>query len=136
MEAHEFGETLPGDPVPSEAQDATSSPPLSNPPGAPERDYVPRLTGRLARNPRFHETKKGVLVCEFDLGVKDQDDPTKTTWYAIAVFGERAEKLKDAVKQGDLVEVIGSYKHVREFTGRDGRKRRKEQYYPTAVKLR
>jgi hypothetical protein len=131
-----IGEPIPGDPVPSEARAATPSPPLANPPGVPERDYVPRLTGRLARNPRFHENKKGVLVCEFDLGVKDRDDPSRTAWYAIAVFGERAEKLNGVVKQGDLVDVIGSYRHVREFTGRDGRTKRKEQYYATVVKLR
>jgi single-stranded DNA-binding protein len=118
-----------GQPVPSELP-----PPDARP--TAEREYVPRLTGRLARNPRFHTTKQGVLVAEFDLGVKDPDDPTQTTWYAVAVFGERAEKLKGAVKQGDLVEVIGSYRHLREFTGRDGKKRQKEQYYATVVKLR
>jgi hypothetical protein len=125
-----------GAPGASEGLAAPSMPPPTDATATTERDYVPRLTGRLARNPRFHENKQGVLVAEFDLGVKDPDDPSKTTWYALAVFGERAEKLKGAVKQGDLVDVIGSYKHVREYTGRDGQRRRKEQWYPTVVKLR
>ena len=126
-------------PIAPGAAESPSEPAVPPPPVAatpPERDYVPRLTGRLARNPRFHTTKQGVLVAEFDLGVKDQDDPATTTWFAIAVFGGRAEQLRDTIKQGDLVDVIGSYRHVREFTGKDGRKRQKEQYYATVITRR
>jgi hypothetical protein len=130
-------EPLPGDSVPSDGVSSEPSPATSeDATTTKEQGYIPRLTGRLARKPRFHTNRKGVLVGEFDLGVKDQDDPTKTTWHAIAVFGDRAEQLKEGFQKGDLVDVIGGYTHVREFVGRDGRPRRKEQIYPTVVKRR
>jgi single-stranded DNA-binding protein len=59
----------------------------------------------------------------------------KTTWHTILAFGERAEKLKDSLTKGQLVEVVG-YLHVKEKPIRGGRVKRIEEIYSVVVKNR
>ena len=89
------------------------------------------LTGRLGQNPRLRTTPKGTLVAQFALGVKDDTDLTKTTWHQVLAFQQRAEQVRDSLKKGDAVEVIG-YHHHREIPGRNG-PRTVAQIYATVV---
>jgi single-stranded DNA-binding protein len=126
--------------MPSEGQDRPSSPPETSPatevaPKQPE--YINRLTGRIGGTPRFHETRAGTLVGEFDLAVRDPDNPETTIWHRIAFFGERAAALREnGLRKGEVVDLIGAYRHVSEYTRNDGTVRRKEELRPTLVKRR
>ena len=95
-----------------------------------ERERV-TLTGRLGQNPRLRTTPKGTLVAQFPLGVKDETDLTKTTWHQVLAFQKRAEQVRDRLKKGDAVEVIG-YRHERTIPGRNG-PRTVAQIYATVV---
>ncbi len=103
-------------------------------PEARERQRV-QLAGRVGQNPRTRTTPKGTFIASFPLGVKDEADLNKTHWHQVLAFRERAQQVKDTLKKGDPVEVIG-YRHEREIPRRDGSTRRVEEVYATVVKPR
>ena len=70
-----------------------------------------------------------------DIGWKGkQDESNKTTWHTVLAFRERVARVRDHVKKGDGVEVIG-YKHLREVPGREG-PRTIEEIHAAVVKPR
>lgn len=91
------------------------------------------LMGRVGATPSFRTTPKGTLVARFPLAVHEENNTT--TWHTILAFGERAEKLKESLKKGDAVEVIG-YKHVRDTKTRDGKTKTIEEIYGVVFKNR
>jgi Single-strand binding protein family len=100
-----------------------------------ERGRV-RLAGRLGTDPRFRETRTGVLIGSFPLGIK-QDDGS-TAWEQVVAFRERAERLRGETgpKKGQFVEVIG-YRHRRVQPNREGTKTKMiEEVYAVVVKPR
>ena len=118
---------------------ATVGPPAPTGEAAPdpeprERERV-QLAGRLGQNPRTRTTPKGTLIASFPLGVKDEADLNKTTWHTILAFRERAAQVKDTLRQGMPVEVIG-YRHNREVPRRDGSTRTVHEVYATVIKPR
>ncbi len=94
-----------------------------------------QLAGRVGQHPTLRTTPKGTLVARFPLGVKDETDLEKTTWHTVLAFRERAEQVRDRLKKGDPVEVIG-YRHERQIPRRDGTTRTVHEVYATAVKPR
>jgi single-stranded DNA-binding protein len=94
-----------------------------------------RLAGRLGTDPRFRETRTGVLIGTFPLGVAQHDGSTK--WEQVVAFRERAERLRGegGPRKGQSVDVIG-YRHVREQPNRDGKLKRVEEVYAVVVKPR
>ena len=103
-------------------------------PEARERPRV-QLAGRVGQDPRLRTTPKGTLVAQFPLGVKDEADLDKTTWHTVVAFQKRAEQVRDSLKKGDPVEVIG-YVHEREIPRRDGTTRTVREVYATVLKPR
>ena len=100
---------------------------------APEQERV-SLAGRVGQNPRVSRTPKGTLVARFPLGVKDEQDHTKTTWHQVYALRERAAQVRDSLSKGDPVEVIG-YRQHRTITGRNG-PRTIEEIYAHVIKKR
>lgn len=100
-----------------------------------EQEPQPRLTitGRLGRNPHFRTTRNGVTVASFPVAVLEDDG--STSWHRVVAFRERAERLRDQLKSGDRVEVIG-YLHERERQTRDGSSRIVEELYAAVIKPR
>ena len=94
-----------------------------------------QLSGRLGQNPTLRTTPTGVLVARFPLGVKDAADATTTTWHTVLAFRDRAAHVRDQLKKGDPVQVIG-YRHRRELRRRDGTTRPVEEIYATAIRPR
>ncbi len=92
------------------------------------------LLSRLGQDPTIRTTRNGVLVARFPLGVRDEADPTKTTWHQVLAFRQRAEQVRDTLKKGNAVEVIG-YRHTREVPGRKG-PRTVQEIYATVLKPR
>ena len=126
------------------------SPPLppaarSGDPAAPEGAFQPglpepetgqervRFGGCLGSDPRFRETRNGVLIGSFPVAVQQDDGSTK--WERVVAFKERATKLQgeSGPKKGKYVEVIG-YRHERDEKGRGGRVRRIEEIYAVVIK--
>ena len=93
------------------------------------------LAGRLGQDPRIRTTAKGTLVAQFPLGVKQDPDLDKTTWHTVVAFRQRAEQVRDTLKKGDAVEVIG-YRHERQVPRRDGTTRTVEEVWATVIKRR
>jgi primosomal replication protein N len=119
--------------------DGAVAPVVSGPAESPTRSETearPRvqLAGRLGQNPTLRTTPNGVLVARFPLGVKDQDDLSKTTWHTVLAFRDRAEQVRDQLKRGDAVEVVG-YRHERTVPGRHG-PRTVAEIYATLIKRR
>jgi hypothetical protein len=93
-----------------------------------------RLTAvRLGTDIRFKTLKDGRLVAEFPVAER-QDGQEQPTWHNVAVFGERAAKLRadETLKKGSAVDVVG-YVHTTRYTGRDGTPKTKREIYATAV---
>lgn len=88
--------------------------PNNNP--ASERERV-SLSGRVGSDPSFRTTPKGTLVARFPLAVHGADN--STTWFPVLAFNQRAEQLKDFVKRGMPLDVVG-YLHTREARSRNG----------------
>ena len=97
----------------------------------PEEQERVTLAGRLGQDPRLRTTPNGTLIAQFPLGVKDETDRTKTTWHQVLAFQQRAEQVRDRLKKGDVVEVIG-YRHERTIPRRNG-PRTVAQIYATVV---
>ena len=104
------------------------------PPEAHEQERL-TLAGRLGQDPRIRTTAKGTLVAQFPLGVKADPDLDKTTWHTVVAFRQRAEQIRDTLKKGDAVEVIG-YRHEREVPRRDGTTRTVQEVWATVIKRR
>lgn len=120
-------------PEPAKPQQEPPVPAQPEQPKSAESPPRQTIVGRVGAEPRTRTTPKGTLVLKFPLAEHVAED--KTIWHTILAFGARAEKLKESVKRGDAVEVIG-YLHQREVKGRDGNTRTVEEIYATAVKSR
>lgn len=115
---------------------ASDEPPAATPPqdtSAQKEQERVTLVGRVGAAPSFRTSPKGVLIGRFPLAVRESED--KTTWHAILAFGQRATKVQETVRKGEVVEVVG-YKHQREKQGRGGRPRTVEEVYAVVVKPR
>jgi primosomal replication protein N len=87
------------------------------------------LSGRVGTKPSFRTTRKGTLVGGFALAVHEGD---KTTWHNVKAFGERAEKLKDSIKTGDAVEIVG-YLHEKRVKTKAGGTRTAQEIYAVVI---
>jgi hypothetical protein len=88
------------------------------------------LAGRAGADPTFRTTPKGTLVGRFSLAVHGDDN--STTWFPVLAFNQRAERLREIVKRGAAVNVIG-YVHTREAPSRDGTTRTLREIYAVSV---
>ncbi len=102
-------------------------------PAASEAGEQPRiaLSGRIGAQPYFRTTTRGTDILGFPLAVHDQ--PGETQWHAIRVFGERARALRNSLRKGQQVEVVG-YTHLRERTRRTSETETREEVYAAAVR--
>jgi len=96
---------------------------------APEQNRL-SLYGRIGAEPSFRVTPKGSLIARFPLAVHNPDN--STTWHQVLAFNQRAERLKDVLRKGEPVQVVG-YTHTRESRGRDGQMRTIAELYAVTV---
>lgn len=114
-----------------------ADPTVSTEPSSPAKpDSQPRVAcgGRLGNDPRVKETKTGQLVAEFEIAVKEAPDDAPR-WVKCVAFGARAARIRDGLRKGQFVDVIG-YEHAKTRTGRDGHPRTEVQLYVAVVKPR
>ncbi len=112
-----------------------TAPPQETPPAEPKPEERVRvaLSGRLGADPTFRTTPKGVLVARFQLAVHEEQD--STTWHTVLAFGDRAEKLRGALRKGQEAQVVG-YLHERDIPTREGGTRRVQEIYAALVQTR
>lgn len=64
------------------------------------------IAGNLGGDAEVKQTKKGDSYASFTVGVSKGRD-SDTTWYRVALFGVRGEKLAQYLTRGSKVTVIG-----------------------------
>ena len=77
------------------------------------------ITGHLGQNPETRDVG-GKTVCNFSIasnGMKKDDPPT---WVRVAVWGKRAEWVKQCLRKGSAVIVVGTLS-TRTFDGKNGK---------------
>ena len=92
------------------------------------------LTGRVGRDPTVWTTKRGITRAKFPLGTKDAPTSDHTTWRDIHFWAQRAERVRDTVRKGQLLEVV-AYRRVIEVNGPKG-PRQVEEFRESVVKHR
>ena len=86
------------------------------------------ISGRVGADPTFRTTAKGVVLARFPVA---QHLDGKTVWHQVLVFGERAELLREALKKGQGVDVVG---YVHERQAHDNKDKIIKEIYAALVK--
>ena len=88
-----------------------------------------KIIGYLGGDPTLRKTKEGREVCNFSVAVNDswrdrqtQERRTKTTWYRIAVWGNRAGTCAKYLRKGRAVLVVGQVS-INTYTDDQGERR-------------
>lgn len=78
------------------------------------------LIGHVGQDPEIRSTGSGEQVANFSLATsRKRQDQEITTWWRCAVWGKRAAVIKDYVKKGDPIHVIGE-PVMRTYTDKEG----------------
>ena len=103
-------------------------------PTTPEHREPERLTllGRVGRDPTFWTTKSGVARAHFPLGVRHDPASDKTTWHRIDAWNKWAERARDTVSKGQVLEVV-AYRRVSTVEGSRG-PREVEEFRAAAIR--
>jgi hypothetical protein len=90
-------------------------------PSTPEPREAERLTllGRVGRDPTFWTTKSGVARAHFPLGVRHDPASDTTTWHRIDAWNTWAERARNTVHRGDVIEAV-VYRRVNTVEGARG----------------
>ena len=92
------------------------------------------ITGRLCSDPELRRTNDGIACCSFTLAVKRPKSKDTTDFHNFVVWRQGAEYLSQYGHKGDLVGVTG-YLTTREWTDKDGNKRKSTEVTCDAVEL-
>lgn len=68
------------------------------------------LTGNVGRDPEVRTTQKGDTVCSFSVASKQgygRDAPTE--WFRCTVWGKRGETIREHVRKGMKVTIVGEF---------------------------
>jgi single-strand DNA-binding protein len=87
------------------------------------------IIGNLGSDPEMRYTPSGRAVTQFNVAVNQSTKNhqtgewvEETDWFRVTVWGDRAERMAEALRKGNKVFVEGRFR-TREFEGRDGQKR-------------
>lgn len=92
------------------------------------------ITGRLTNDPELRRTQSTIACCSFTLAVKRPKVKDTTDFHNFVVWQQGAEYLSQYGHKGDLVAVTG-YLTTREWTDKDGNKRKTTEVTCDAVEL-
>ena len=94
------------------------------------------LHGRLTRDPELRRTQSGTAVCSFTLAVdrdvKNQDGTRTTDFIDCVAWSGTAELVSKHFRKGSAALVSGRLE-LRDWTDRDGNKRRSAEVRVSAV---
>jgi len=81
------------------------------------------FVGRLGSDATLRMTTSGTAVLSWSMAVDTgYGDRKETLWIDCALFGQRAESLRDHLRKGRQVAVVGEI-GLRQYTTRDGQHR-------------
>ena len=92
------------------------------------------LVGRLCADPELRRTGDGTAVCSYSLAVKRPMVKDATDFLECVIWKQSAEYLSQYGHKGDIVAVSGSLQ-VREWTDKEGKKRKTYEVVTTSVTL-
>ena len=92
------------------------------------------LVGRLTKEPELRRTGDGTAVCSYSLAVKRPMVKDAVDYPEIVSWRQSAEYLAQYGHKGDVVAVSGSLQS-REWTDKDGNKRKAWEVVTTSVEL-
>ena len=92
------------------------------------------LVGRLTADPELRRTGDGTAVCSYSLAVKRPMVKDTTDFPEIVSWRQSAEYLAQYGHKGDIVAVSGTLQG-REWTDKDGKKRKNWEVVTTSVEL-
>lgn len=92
------------------------------------------LVGRLCADPELRRTGDGTAVCSYSLAVKRPMVKDTTDFPEIVSWRQSAEYLAQYAHKGDIVAVSGTLQS-REWTDKDGKKRKSWEVVTTSVEL-
>lgn len=92
------------------------------------------LVGRLCAEPELRRTNDGTAVCSYSLAVKRPMVKDATDFLECVSWKQSAEYLSQYGHKGDIVAVSGSLQ-VREWTDKEGKKRKTYEVVTTSVTL-
>jgi hypothetical protein len=103
------------------ASEPAPTPEQPAPTATPEPREAERLTllGRVGRDPTFWTTKTGVARAHFPLGVRHDPTSDTTTWHRVDAWNKWAERARDTITKGHVVEVV-AYRRVTTVDGTRG----------------
>lgn len=70
------------------------------------------IVGNVGRDPEMRYTPQGIAVCSFSVATnkvtgKGEARKSKTTWFRVTVWRERAETAAQYIKKGMKIMVVG-----------------------------
>jgi single-strand DNA-binding protein len=92
------------------------------------------IIGRLCADPELRRTNDGTPVCSYSLAVKRPMVKDTTDFIECVTWRQGAEYLAQYGHKGDIVAVSGSLQ-VREWTDKEGKKRKAYEVVTTSVEL-
>ena len=92
------------------------------------------LVGRLCADPELRRTNDGTAVCSYSLAVKRPMVKDATDFIECVSWKQGAEYLAQYGHKGDIVAVSGTLQG-REWTDKNGNKRKQWEVVTTAVEL-
>lgn len=92
------------------------------------------LVGRLCADPELRRTNDGTAVCSYSLAVKRPMVKDATDFPECVSWRQSAEYLSQYGHKGDVVAVSGTLQS-REWTDKDGKKRKAWEVVTTSVEL-
>lgn len=92
------------------------------------------IIGRLCADPELRRTNDGTPVCSYSLAVKRPMVKDTTDFIECVSWKQGAEYLSQYGHKGDIVAVSGSLQ-VREWTDKEGKKRKTYEVVTTSVEL-
>ena len=92
------------------------------------------LIGRLSADPEIRRTNDGTPVCSYSLAVRRPMVKDATDFIECVSWRQSAEYLTKYGHKGDIVAVSGSLQ-IREWTDKEGKKRKASEVVTTSVEL-
>ena len=92
------------------------------------------IIGRLCAEPELRRTNEGTPVCSYSLAVKRPMVKDTTDFIECVSWKQGAEYLAQYGHKGDIVAVSGSLQ-IREWTDKEGKKRKTYEVVTTSVEL-
>lgn len=92
------------------------------------------FVGRLTADPELRRTDAGIAVCSFSLAIKRPMVKDTTDFIDFVSWRQSAEYLAQYAHKGDVVAATGTLQ-PREWTDKEGNKRRSYEITTTSVEL-